>query len=242
MRLSRIFTPQVLEANSQLALQGQAGHYLCRVLRRKAGDEIRLFNGEGGEYHARILSTQRDSADLQIESQLPLERESPLFTHLGLVISKGDRMDWAVQKATELGLNQLTPLVSEHCDIKLSPDRAAKKRAHWQQIAISSCEQCGRNRVPKIADIQPLSQWLQDSVVEFGLVFALGGQKLSHWADRSPQQLHLLVGPEGGLSDREVALAAAAGYECASLGPRVLRTETAPIAALALAQQLWGDA
>ena len=241
MRKPRLYTAQPLDENSRGQLQGQAAHYLSRVLRRGAGDEIRLFNGEGGEYEARIVALGRGTVDLEIQQRIDSDRESPLHTELGLVISRGERMDWAIQKATELGLSALTPLLSEHGEVKLSGERATKKRAHWQRVAVSACEQCGRNRIPGVGEIQALAEWLRAGDADLALVFAAGGSPMLQWRECSPRRLKLLIGPEGGLSATELALAGDAGFETASLGPRILRTETAPVTALALAQSLWGD-
>jgi 16S rRNA (uracil1498-N3)-methyltransferase len=241
MRKPRIHTTAALRENSRVQLQGAAGHYLSRVLRRDIGDRVYLFNGSGGEYEAQILSIVHGNAELEVLQLQAGECESPLVVHLGLAISRGERMDWAVQKATELGVNALTPLLSEHGEVKLSAGRSEKKCRHWQQIAISACEQCGRNSIPFIHPSQSLGHWLQGEPADLALVLAAGGNPLQHWSTARPTSLKLLIGPEGGLSDTELAAATAAGFEVAALGPRILRTETAPVAALSLAQYLWGD-
>jgi 16S rRNA (uracil1498-N3)-methyltransferase len=241
MRKPRIHTTADLRENSQVQLQGAAGHYLSRVLRRGVGDRVYLFNGRGGEYEAQILSIVHGNTELEVFQRRAGECESPLAVHLGLAVSRGERMDWAVQKATELGVDNLTPLRSEHGEVKLSAQRSDKKRRHWQQIAISACEQCGRNTIPTIQPCQPLDHWLQGEPVDLALVLAAGGKPMGHWSTATPASLKLLIGPEGGLSDKELDRAAAAGFETAALGPRILRTETAPVAALSLAQYLWGD-
>jgi 16S rRNA (uracil1498-N3)-methyltransferase len=156
-------------------------------------------------------------------------------------MSKGDRMDWAVQKATELGVSVLTPLDSKFCDVKLGSQRLEKKRQHWQQVAISACEQCGRNTVPDIHPVTELGHWLQTPADSLRLMFDRSGLKLQHWATAKAQSLILLVGPEGGFSDCEIEQAKTAGFNVAALGPRVMRTETVPVVALALVQYIWGD-
>jgi 16S rRNA (uracil1498-N3)-methyltransferase len=241
MRTPRIFADCALQQGEIIQLQGQAGHYLGRVLRRGPGDFVRLFNGRGGEYQARVATIHRGSAELEVLEFSPGQAESPLRIHLGLVISKGDRMDWAVQKATELGLAELTPLTAENCDVKLAPERMEKKCQHWQQIAISACEQSGRCSVPIIHPALTLTQWLQEPGADLQLVFDASGKSLRYWSAQAPGSLQLLVGPEGGLTSAELAEASVAGFVCASLGPRILRTETVPVAALALTQFLWGD-
>ncbi len=241
MRTPRIYTREHLTPGSQIRLQGQAGHYLSRVLRRGPGDPVTLFNGDGNEYAAAIEGSQRGTVTLGILRCAHTGTESPLQLHLGLVMSKGDRMDWAVQKATELGVSALTPLGSKFCDVKLSSQRLEKKRQHWQQVAIGACEQCGRNTVPDIHPVTELGRWLQTPADGLRLMFDRSGLKLQHWATEEAQSLMLLVGPEGGFSDYEIDQAKTAGFNVAALGPRVMRTETVPVAALALAQYIWGD-
>ena len=167
-------------------------------------------------------------------------RESGLTIELGQVMSRGERMDYAVQKATELGVTRIVPLFSERCEVKLSSERQDKRQQHWQQVAISACEQSGRSRVPEIAQPQPLSQWLTQCHSALKLV--LHPDAAMPLAQRqAPASVALLIGPEGGLGDQEIAQARAAGFDSLQLGPRVLRTETAPVAALAVLQYLWGD-
>ena len=167
--------------------------------------------------------------------------ESPLQVELGQVISKGDRMDYAVQKATEMGVSRIAPLVSERCDVRLKGDREEKRIRHWQQVAISAAEQCGRAVVPEILPVQSLADWLpgtRDLDLRLVLHHRSPQPLVSH---SRPRRLALLIGPEGGLSEDEIAATEQAGFVPAALGPRVLRTETAPVAALALCQWLWGD-
>ena len=169
-----------------------------------------------------------------------MERESSLTLTLGLAISRGDRMDYAIQKSTELGVTAVVPLLTERTEVRLKGERQAKKLRHWRQIAISACEQCGRNRLPTIHDIQPLSGWL--GTVPDGSRLLLHPRAQYGIGDvEAPAAAVLLVGPEGGFSDREVDAATAAGFRPFALGPRVLRTETAPVAALAILQYCWGD-
>jgi 16S rRNA (uracil1498-N3)-methyltransferase len=241
MRTPRLYTRDPLTPGSRVQLQGQAGHYLSRVLRREPGDPVTLFNGDGNEYTAAIEGSQRGTVTLRILRCTHSSKESPLQLHLGLVMSKGDRMDWAVQKATELGVSVLTPLDSKFCDVKLGGQRLEKKRQHWQQVAISACEQCGRNTVPDIHPVTELGHWLQTPADSLRLMFDRSGLKLQHWATAKTQSLMLLVGPEGGFSDCEIEQAKTAGFNVAALGPRVMRTETVPVVALALVQYIWGD-
>jgi 16S rRNA (uracil1498-N3)-methyltransferase len=165
--------------------------------------------------------------------------ESPLHVHIGQGLSRGERMDWAIQKATELGVAEITPIVSSRCEVRLKDERTDKRMSHWRQVAISACEQCGRSVLPLIHPPLVLEDWLKQSSAELKLVLHPVAEPLT--SHRKPQSLAFLIGPEGGLSDNEVALAQSAGFQPARLGPRVLRTETAPIVALAVAQHLWGD-
>jgi len=176
---------------------------------------------------------------VQLAESFAGQTESPLRIHLGQGLSRGERMDWAIQKATELGVSEITPIVSERCEVRLKDERTDKRLAHWRQIAISACEQCGRSTLPVIHPPLLLAEWVKQTAAELKLVLHPVAEPLT--SHPKPGTLAFLIGPEGGLSDNEVAQAAQAGYLPARLGPRVLRTETAPVVALAVAQQLWGD-
>ena len=180
-------------------------------------------------------------AELQVELRESLTGlpESSLQIHLGQGLSRGERMDWAIQKATELGVAEITPLFTERCEVRLNDERMQKRLEHWQQIAISACEQCGRSKVPVIHVPQSVKDWQAAVQADLKLVLHPVAQPLTEHA--APSTLAFLIGPEGGLTDAEVAHAAEQGFLPARLGPRVLRTETAPIVALSVAQQLWGD-
>jgi 16S rRNA (uracil1498-N3)-methyltransferase len=181
----------------------------------------------------------KKSVQVELREQFAGLAESPLRIHLGQGLSRGERMDWAIQKATELGVAHITPIVSERCEVRLKDERADKRLAHWQQIAISACEQCGRSVLPAIHPPMLLGDWLARTEAELKLVLHPVAEPLASHV--RPATLAFLIGPEGGLSEAEVAEAQRAGYQAARLGPRVLRTETAPVAALSVAQQLWGD-
>lgn len=241
MRIPRIYIDETLQAGTLLVLQGPSAHYIGSVLRKSAGDALRVFNGRGGEFNASIQSVQRHCVELQIREHLPIEHESPLRCQLGLAMSRGERMDWALQKTTELGVTHITPLATSRCELKLTGERITRKTAHWQQIAVSACEQCGRNRVPGIAPPAGLEAWIATVDTELALVCTADGAGIDTYAQRAPRSLSLLIGPEGGLTAEEVALATRSGFNTLKLGPRVLRTETAPVTAIALAQLLWGD-
>ena len=244
MRIPRFYCEVSLHDRKTLCLKGQPAHHLMRVLRRNIDDPICLFDGHGGEYHATVKQTQRNSVELSIDSYSSDNHESPLQTHLGLALSKGERMDWAIQKCTELGINTITPLLTQRCDVKLHGERQERKIEHWQRVACSACEQCGRNRIPLIASAVRLTDWLNSIDVDLSLVCHSEGSPMTSAAvdnDSVPKTLALLVGPEGGLTNDEIQIAQRAGFHLTRFGPRTLRTETAPVAVLSIAQFLWGD-
>lgn len=239
MRISRIYVRQPLASASEIELTGQTAHYLTRVLRLETGDLLRLFNGDGHEYAATIAAVQKKSCTVEVGEQFSPLTESALHTVLGLGISRGERMDYAIQKSTELGVSIIVPLFTENCEVRLSADRQEKRQEHWQQIAASASEQSGRVRVPEVMMPVPLTDWLLSSPAELRLVFdhsqqsALGGP-------RPAGGVALLIGPEGGLAPAEIKQALDTGFVGIALGARVLRTETAPVAALSVLQYLWG--
>jgi 16S rRNA (uracil1498-N3)-methyltransferase len=206
----------------------------------KPGDGIILFDGTGGQYPATINELGKKSVTATTANFDHVERESGLHLQLGIAISRGERMDWVVQKATELGVSGITPLRTARTEVRLSGERAGKKLRHWQQVATSACEQCGRNRLPHIQPAQDLEQWISDTHADIKLVLHhRAGTAQTDTA--SPSSIALLVGPEGGLSTDEITAAEQAGFSSLQLGPRVLRTETAPLAAIAILQARWGD-
>ncbi len=238
MRLSRFFVDAPLSLGDQALPETQA-HYLGRVLRLGAGDAVLLFDGSGAEYRGTVREVSKKHVAVTLTERLEGLPESPLRLHLGQGLSRGERMDWAIQKATELGVAAITPLVSERCEVRLKDERAEKRLAHWRQIAISACEQCGRSRLPTIHPPLELEDWLAQVEADLKLVLHPMATALSDHP--RPASLALLIGPEGGLSDAEVERARHAGFQPLRLGPRVLRTETAPVVALSVAQHLWGD-
>lgn len=240
MRIPRIHTRQPLTPDAEFELEPGPSQHLARALRMQAGESIVLFDGSGGEYPATLLSVSKKAVTARTAGHRAHESESPLAIHLGIAVSRGERMDWTVQKVTELGASELTPLFSERTEVRLSGDRAEKKRGHWQHIAISACEQCGRNRIPVVHPLQRLDDWLLAARGDHRLVLHHRCHKSPPISSR-PRSLTLLVGPEGGLSEQEIGRAEAAGFEPMALGPRVLRTETAPLAAIAILQARWGD-
>ncbi len=238
MRLSRFFIDAPLSLGEHQLPEAQA-HYIGRVLRMAQGDALQLFDGSGTEFRGTLLEVGKKRVSVQLDERFAGQVESPLRIHLGQGLSRGERMDWAIQKATELGVSEITPIISERCEVRLKDERAEKRQAHWQQIAISACEQCGRSVVPVIHSPVTLGEWLKHTRAELKLVLHPVAEPLVSHA--KPATLAFLIGPEGGLNDAEVDQAQDAGFHAARLGPRVLRTETAPVVALSVAQQLWGD-
>ncbi|BCX88861.1 16S rRNA (uracil1498-N3)-methyltransferase [Methylomarinovum tepidoasis] len=237
MRRPRLYLPRPLRSDSEIAVTDDRARYLRTVLRLRPGAALVVFNGEGGEFEAEVLALDRKAVRLRIGPWHEREAESPLKIHLGLAIAKGERMDWAVQKAVELGVAAITPLLTARCNVRLEGDRSEHKRRHWQAIAVAACEQCGRNRVPETLTPQALADWLPG---RRGLVLDPDGRPLA--ALPAPDaELSLLIGPEGGLTSEELDRARAAGFAPAALGPRILRVETAAVAALTAVQLCWGD-
>lgn len=236
----RIYVEAELTLGANLPLDDNNFAHLIRVLRMNEGDAIRVFNGSGLEYAARLAEVSKKSASFVITELLSEEAPALLHLHLGQVISKGERMDFTIQKATELGISEITPLVSERCDVRLKGERQDKKLEHWQKIAISASQQSGRNRVPVIHPVQTLEEWLAARNEQIKLVLHPHQQQPLSQYDQ-PQSVALLVGPEGGFSEAEVAHTLAQGFDGLKLGPRILRTETAALVALSVLQFQWGD-
>jgi 16S rRNA (uracil1498-N3)-methyltransferase len=238
MRVSRLFTPAALTAHSTTELEGQSAHYVSKVLRLDTGDKLRLFCGDGLEYAATIAAVGKHTVTVALDDATAPATESALTSLLALGISRGERMDYAIQKSTELGVTAIVPLFTEHCEVKLQGERSEKRQAHWQQIAISACEQSGRVKVPLIHAPVTLEQWLKSQPK--GLRLLLDHEESGRLHGSRPDNVNLLIGPEGGLSSDEIRLAKAHDFSGIALGNRVLRTETAPVAALSVLQYLWG--
>ncbi|MCA1768468.1 MAG: 16S rRNA (uracil(1498)-N(3))-methyltransferase [Halomonas sp.] len=223
--------------------EGPARH-VARVLRLGEGAPLRLFDGSGLEASVVLVEASRKRVVVRIESIANGEGESALIVHLGQAISKGDRMDYAIQKAVELGVAAITPLYTEHGDVRLRGEREVKKLAHWQAVAISACEQCGRARVPPVHSPMALADWLAERDEALRLVLHPATDfeaKALLECEVAPASVALVIGPEGGLAEVEVEAARARGFAPLSLGPRILRTETAPVVALSLLQHRFGD-
>jgi 16S rRNA (uracil1498-N3)-methyltransferase len=243
MRIIRIHVDRPLSSGIELALPSQASEHVARVLRLSAGDAVTLFNGDGSDYPSLIGSVGKREVVVQVLSQQPLRNESPLTLTLAQGVARGEKMDLIVQKATELGVARIVPLITERSEVKLDPARAEKRLAHWQAVAASACEQSGRARVPEIAAAQPLDAWLRNPGDDRALRLALLPEGTQRGRDIvfSSEGGVLVVGPEGGLGERDVQALTAAGFAGLVLGPRILRTETAGLAALAALQALHGD-
>ncbi len=240
MRIPRCYEPQPMNTGESQMLGDSNVQHLARTLRMRAGDQVMLFNGDGQEYLASLLEVDKRSVRVSIEGCETPDRESPLQIQIGQALSRGERMDYAIQKATELGMVCMTPLFSERCEVKLNSERQDKRLRHWQQVAISACEQSLRCSVPQIDAPYTLEHWVRTVKADLKLV-------LHHHSARAlgdlprPSSIALLIGPEGGLTETEVKLAMESGFQPVAFGPRVLRTETAPIVAQAILQYHWGD-
>ncbi|WP_286236691.1 16S rRNA (uracil(1498)-N(3))-methyltransferase [Neptuniibacter halophilus] len=240
MRIPRFYEDQPLQAGTEIELSDAVVQHVSRALRMQSGDLLTLFNGDGCEYRARLSRVEKRNAYAHIEEQVTRSSESPLRVSIGQTLSRGERMDYAVQKSTEMGVAAITPLFSERCEVKLPKERQPKRVSHWQQIAISACEQSGRQIPPLIHTPETLETWLQAQDAELKLVLHHHSEQPLAQMD-APTSVALLIGPEGGLSEAEVELAISHGFRPLTLGPRVMRTETAPVAALSILNYLWGD-
>ena len=241
MRIPRVYSPQTMAIGDCIELEAGAARHLTSALRMSPGQVITLFNGQGGEYTAELIEAKKGKAKVSITNFDQVSRESSLSIHLAIGISRGERMDWIMQKATELGVSEITPLFTERCEVKLSGDRLEKRVGHWQQVAISACEQSQRNTVPLVNKPKKLEQWQASCVASLKLVLHHRTKSSLTDTPRPSAEVALLIGPEGGLSEREIEQAIALNFQPLALGPRVLRTETAPLAAIAILQSLWGD-
>lgn len=240
MRNPRFYDPQPLCEGADIELSSEVAQHIGKVLRMRSGEKITLFNGNGIEFQAELTAVDKRKVSAKLLSQQSPTVESPLQVSIGQTLSRGERMDYAIQKSTELGVHTITPLFSERCEVKLPKDRQEKRVRHWQQISISACEQSGRSVPPDIAFPQPLDEWLKNQTADIKLVLHHHSEQPLAEVAR-PETVALLIGPEGGLTEEEVELATSYGFKPLALGPRVMRTETAPVAALSVLNYLWGD-
>jgi 16S rRNA (uracil1498-N3)-methyltransferase len=236
----RFFALVQLSLGAEIDLPERVARH-CAVLRLRRGAAIVLFNGDGGEFSAELTRVSRGGARAYVISRQTPERESPLAIELAQCVSSGDRMDAALQKSTELGVSRIVPITSERSVVRLSSDRADRRVAHWRNVVIAACEQCGRNRVPEVAAIIDLDAFLGRAASD-GLRLLLAADADGDLKQLEPPgKVTLLVGPEGGLAPEERQRAERRGFVPVRFGPRVLRTETAPLATIAAMQALWGD-
>lgn len=257
MRLTRVHLAADLHSGQRVTVDGGAGNHIARVLRLRAGDALTLFNGQGGEYAGTIEEIRRDSVLVSVLEHRGTERESPFHLTLVQGISRGERMDWVVQKATELGVSRIAPVFTERSVVHLDEKQASRKVQHWRSIAICACEQSGRNRIPEIAQPVGLYELLEQRATsgtarggtasagapsgEVALLLSPGAPLRLTDIPSGASCATVLIGPEGGLADVEQEAAVKSGYTPVRLGPRVLRTETAAVSALTLLQQKFGD-
>lgn len=241
MRIPRIYLPTTLQAGQQIELDERAFQHVIKVLRLKHMAKLVLFDGKGNEYSALIEEVNKRNAFVKIGESIDIKTESELSVHLGLGISKGERMDFAVQKAVELGVTEITPLFSEHCVVNLDEKRIQKRLNHWQGIIISACEQSGRNILPQLNTVTTLTKW-SESLQQTCIVFDPLATKTLKQVTPENNSINLVIGPEGGLSVNEITeLDKKIHFHAIKFGPRILRTETAAVSAITAIQVLWGD-
>jgi len=240
VRIHRVHTHHTLEPGQEVTIGDRAAHYLNRVLRVTVGQAIVLFNGDGHDYAAEVVRPGKKEFSLSVISRLPAARESGLKITVGQAISRGERMDQTLQKCTELGVAAFQPLFSERVEVRLRSEKLARRLEHWQGVVVSACEQSGRAVIPEVLVPLDFADWLDRSDTGRRLILKPGAETPLARVELHGQ-VQLVVGPEGGFSDLELELACSHGVEAASLGPRVLRTETAAPAAVAVLQALAGD-
>lgn len=241
MASPRIFCDVRLGPGAQFPLPQDASNHVGRALRLRAGDALVVFDGSGGEYEAVIQRIDRGRVEVKTGAFKDAGPESPLDVGLVQGLPEADKMDWILQKSVELGVAWIQPVVCERSVVRLSGERAARRESHWQRVVIAACEQCGRNRVPELRPTLAFRDWAARQTQAARWVLAPGAGEPLALREAPAGPVELLAGPEGGLSERELDITATLGFETLSLGPRVLRSETAPLAALAAMQALWGD-
>jgi 16S rRNA (uracil1498-N3)-methyltransferase len=239
---TRLFCPGEIPVHGVFELRGEQAHHVLHVLRLGAGDVVTIFDGRGTEYPASLERVSRSGVSVRLGEARRVTRESPLAVSLAQGISSGERMDYTIQKAVELGVCEIQPIACERSVVRLAPERAVKRVAHWQAIAAAACEQSGRNVVPRILAVEPLARWLSTVPADaLRVTLSPDAETTLRALPNVPSRILLLVGPEGGLSPAERLDAQNVAFAAVRLGPRVLRTETAALAALAAMQTLWGD-
>ena len=239
--MTRIFQPYTINQNSLITLDDNAFNHLIRVLRMKTGESITLFDGSNQITPAVIHEVNKKTVIVKTANSVLDNRESPLNIHLGQVISRGDKMEFTIQKSVELGVNTITPLLSERCGVKLDQDRLEKKVQQWQKIVISACEQCGRNIIPSINPVMKLENWCANLTDSLKLNLHPKAEQGINQLPCDNNNISLLIGPEGGLSNEEISMTHQYQFTDILLGPRVLRTETAALTAITALQVRFGD-
>jgi 16S rRNA (uracil1498-N3)-methyltransferase len=239
--MPRFYVPQPLAIGQILDLPAAVAHHV-HVVRLAVGASLTLFNGEGGEYTAILNEVQKKRASAEIKVFSPREAELPFSVTLAQALPEGSKMDWIIEKAVELGVSSVQPLAAQRCVVRLSAERADKKREHWQGVIVAAAEQCGRNRLAQLAEPSPFRDWIgQHDLHKRIILTPRATSSLADWArHQPPQAVTLMIGPEGGFSDEEEALALQHGALPLSIGPRVLRTETAALAAVSVLSAAWG--
>jgi 16S rRNA (uracil1498-N3)-methyltransferase len=240
MSIPRILVDLPLEKAGQIILPARPSRHLVQVLRLRAGNPLILFNGDGRDFPGRLVIPTKDAVVVELDEATEEEPAPKLQIHLGIGVSKGERMDWVIQKAVELGVTRITPLFTKRTVSRLSGERLQKRRKHWRGILEAACEQSGRRRVPNLGDNGSLAEWITQRH-PFPLLLDHGGDAVLAELPAPAGAMTLLVGPEGGLDPEERTSSMRAGFTAVRLGPRILRTETAPLAAIAAVQMLWGD-
>lgn len=240
MRAPRIFVDAKLDNDVEINLDEAASRHLAKALRRQAGDSVVLFNGDGRDYQGLIERIDRRNVQVRIQQSYAVDCESPLVVHLGIGMSRTQKLDLVLQKAAELGANHITPLICERSVLRLDGEKSEKRLLHWQGILRSACEQCGRARIPSLSLPAPINEWLKQVDTEQKLLLDPEGQQIPDLKP-TPRSVAMVHGPEGGFSLEERQRAMGCGFTPVRMGPRILRTETAPLTALSIVQHRWGD-
>lgn len=240
--MTRLYIDQPIIAGASITLDERAARHVTTVLRLRAGDPLVLFNGNGGEFQATVAAVTRGAVNVSVYAYIDVDRESPLTTTLVQALARGERMDYTIQKAVELGITRIVPVLGKRSVVRLEADRAQRRADHWQGIVIAACEQCGRTRLPGLDPLIPLAEWLQSSSLAGSGIYLQAGAPSALAACRDiTGACTLFAGPEGGFAPEEIDMLDAAGCRAMSLGPRILRSETAALVALSILQSRSGD-
>ncbi|MDE9466461.1 16S rRNA (uracil(1498)-N(3))-methyltransferase [Xenorhabdus bovienii] len=241
MRIPRIYHPERLSVESEIYLSDEAANHVGRVLRMSNGQPLQLFDGSNQVFDAELIEASKKTIKVRITDSKLSDHESPLNLHLGQVMSRGEKMEFTIQKSVELGVNTITPLLSERCGVKLDAERLEKKLQQWKKIVISACEQCGRNRIPEIRPVMSLEAWCAENDGSLKLNLHPRASQSINTLPLPVEKIRLLIGPEGGLSAEEIEMTANHQFTDILLGPRVLRTETTALTAITALQVRFGD-